>query len=78
MGNDNLFKTLGVSLKKIGDITEYIPNCRKIKAYRDEKFEVKNYRIFDMAAWDNEENQYKDKILKIIEQYKNDFARINK
>ena len=31
-----------------------------------------------MAAWDNEENQYKDKILKIIEQYKNDFARINK
>ena len=78
MGNDNLFKTLGVSLKKIGDITEYISNCCKIKAYRDENFEVKNYRIFDMAAWDNEENQYKDKILKVIEQYKNDFVRINK
>ena len=29
----------------------YIDNCRKIKAFRDQNFTYKNYRIFDMAAW---------------------------
>ena len=51
MGNRNIFEVLGVDLVKRDNIETYIDNCRKIKAFRDQNFSYKNYRIFDMAAW---------------------------
>lgn len=51
MGNRNIFEVLGVALVKRDSIETYINNCRKIKAFRDQNFTYKNYRIFDMAAW---------------------------
>ena len=51
MGNRNIFEVLGVDLIKRDSIETYISNCRKIKAFRDQNFSYKNYRIFDMAAW---------------------------
>lgn len=52
MGNKNIFEVLGVNLIKTGNIETYIDNCRKIKTFRDQNFSIKNYRIFDMEAWD--------------------------
>ena len=51
MGNRNIFEVLGVNLVKRDNIETYIDNCKKIKAFRDQNFSYKNYRIFDMAAW---------------------------
>ena len=51
MGNRNIFEVLGVDLVKRDSIETYIDNCRRIKAFRDQNFTYKNYRIFDMAAW---------------------------
>lgn len=51
MGSDNIFEVLGIPLVKWGNLDTYISNCRKIKAFRDENFAFKNYRVFDMAAW---------------------------
>ncbi len=50
MGNGNIFETLGVELLKPDSIETYIYNCRKIKAFRDNNFTCRNYRIFDIAA----------------------------
>lgn len=33
-----------------GSLETYIDNCRKIKAFRDQNFSCKNYRIFDVEA----------------------------
>jgi hypothetical protein len=51
MGSDNIYVYLGVDLDKKTEAHTYISNCRQVKKYRDEKFSIKNYRIFDMAAW---------------------------
>lgn len=51
MGSDNIYVYLGVDLDKKTEVHTYIRNCRQVKKYRDEIFPIKNYRIFDMAAW---------------------------
>lgn len=55
MGYQNIFEALGVDLSRKSDVSTYIDNCRKVKEYRDSNFSFKNYRIFDMAAWDLEQ-----------------------
>ena len=50
MKNPNIFEVLGVPLVKRSNIETYIDNCRLIKAYRDQNFPYKNYRIFDMLS----------------------------
>ncbi len=52
MGADNIFVYLGVEIKWKTEIYSYIKNTRIVKDFRDKNFKVKNYRIFDMAAWD--------------------------
>ena len=52
MGRKNVFELMGVRLDRYYYLDEYIKNCRKIKAFRDENFSFGNYRIFDMAAKD--------------------------
>ncbi len=51
MGSVNIYEYLGIDLEEKMEIHTYIKNCRKVKKFRDEKFKIKNYRIFDMAAW---------------------------
>ena len=51
MGSDNIYVYLGIDLDKKTEVHTYISNCRQVKKYRDEKFNIRNYRIFDMAAW---------------------------
>ncbi len=53
MGNGTIFSALGINIVKPKESTTYISNCRKIKDYRDQHFNFKNYRIFDMMAWNN-------------------------
>lgn len=55
MGNKNIFEVLGVKLYKRDNIETYIVNCRRIKVFRDRSFIYKNYRIFDIAAWQIED-----------------------
>lgn len=52
MGNDNIFIYFNIGIKWKTELYTYIKNVRIVKAFRDEYFNVKNYRIFDMAAWD--------------------------
>lgn len=52
MGNDNIFIYFDIGIKLKTELYTYIKNVRIVKAFRDENFNVKNYRIFDMAAWD--------------------------
>ncbi len=52
MGNDNIFIYFNIGIKWKTELYAYIKNVRIVKAFRDEYFNVKNYRIFDMAAWD--------------------------
>lgn len=51
MGSDNIYVFLGINLDKKTEVHTYIKNCRSVKRYRDANFSIKNYRIFDMAAW---------------------------
>lgn len=46
-GDGTIFDALGIKLEKEGRLSTYIGNCRRIKAFRDEKVKVKNYRVFD-------------------------------
>ena len=45
-----LFEVIGVQLTDPANLNTYIDNCRKIKAFRDEHFTIKNYRIFDLEV----------------------------
>ena len=54
-GNRNVFEVIGVQLIKSGNLETYIDNCRRIKAFRDQHFTCKNYRVYDIAA----QNLYK-------------------
>jgi len=51
MKSPNIFEVLGVPLEKRGSVETYVVNCRLIKAFRNQNFSYKNYRIFDMAAY---------------------------
>lgn len=46
-GDGTVYGPLGINLDRPGKISTYISNCRKIKAFRDEKLIIKNYRILD-------------------------------
>lgn len=50
MGHGSIFSSLGINIENATEINTYISNCRNIKQYRDENFEFKNYRIFDIEA----------------------------
>ena len=52
MGADNIYVYFGTGIKRKTEIDSYIKNAGIIKKFRDENFMIKNYRIFDMAAWD--------------------------
>ena len=49
-GNRNIFELMGVQLVKPNKLETYIENCRRIKAFRDQNFICRNYRIYDIAA----------------------------
>ena len=68
-GSGDIFAALGVELESRGKLATYIENCRKIKAFRDDNFSFKNYRILDMAAWELTSGP----IRRIIRQYKDSF-----
>ena len=46
-----VFRDLGIGLRKIEDLTQYIYNSRKILEFRNSHFKFKNLRIFDMMSW---------------------------
>lgn len=76
MGNESIFEALEIPLTRKGDIDTYIQNCRSIKTFRDVNLPIKNYRIFDMAAW--ELGKEKNPVVEIIKQYKDDFVNRDK
>ena len=41
-GNHNIYLYFGIDLEKASDVGKYIGNCRKVKAFRDKNFTVKN------------------------------------
>ncbi len=47
-----IFAHVGIDLEDPMSVSAYINNCRKIKAYRDETFKIRNYMIFDLAIAD--------------------------
>lgn len=49
------FRKLGVELIKPTVLTYYIENTRRIKKFRDENCNFKNYRVIDMFFWDKDE-----------------------
>lgn len=57
-----IFDFVGIELEDVESIGTYIANCRKIKAYRDENFKIRNYRIFELAAADFTPPEKKTKI----------------
>lgn len=52
-----VYQMLGVDLVKPKELPYYIENVRRIKAFRDKHFNFKNYRIIDMALWDEESKE---------------------
>lgn len=76
MGKQNIYEYLDVDLDKKGKLETYIDNCRKIKKFRDENFNFKNYRIFDLASEDIEKEI--NPLAKIIEEYKKQFEEVRK
>lgn len=49
-GNEDPFVYLGIKLKNKSDLTNYVSNTRKIKAFRDKNFSFKNYRVIDLCS----------------------------
>ena len=47
-----VYDALGVELKTVGDITQYVINCHKILDYRNANFKFKNLRAFDIMSWE--------------------------
>lgn len=52
MGFDNIYVYFNIDIKRKTELCTYIKNVRIVKAFRDKYFTVKNYRIFDIAAWE--------------------------
>lgn len=46
-----VFDELGMELKSVGDISQYIINCHKIIDFRNANFRFKNMRAFDIMSW---------------------------
>lgn len=49
-GMGDIFDALGIDLLYKKSAQTYIENCRKIKKFRDENVDFKNYRVFDLLA----------------------------
>lgn len=51
-----IYESLGIEQYKQKELYTYIQNSRKIKEHRDKSYPFKNYRLYDVAAWalDNE------------------------
>ena len=47
-----IFGALGIKLEDIDDISQYVPNCRKILEFRSSHFKFKNMRVFDIMSWE--------------------------
>ena len=61
MGAENIYVYFNIGIKHKTELYAYIKNVRMVKAFRDQYFKVKNYRIFDIAAWDlSKATQYID------------------
>ncbi len=60
-----VYNALGINLIKPKEVPYYIENVKKIKKFRDENFRFKNYRVIDIALWDNEEDDNKYWLLNI-------------
>ncbi len=52
MGAENIYVYFNMGIKWKTELYTYIKNVRTVKAFRDRYFAVKNYRIFDIAAWE--------------------------
>lgn len=52
MGADNIYVYFHTGIKRKTELYAYIKNVKLVKAFRDKYFKVKNYRIFDIVAWD--------------------------
>lgn len=52
MGFDNIYVYFNIGIKRKTELCTYIKNVRIVKAFRDKYFTVKNYRIFDITAWE--------------------------
>nr|MCR5092924.1 hypothetical protein [Lachnospiraceae bacterium] len=51
-GHGNIFTYFGLPLRRIANLETYVENCRIIKDFRDNNFNVRNYRVFDLVARD--------------------------
>ncbi|MBO4523665.1 MAG: AAA family ATPase [Ruminococcus sp.] len=47
-----VYDALGIELKTVGDVTQYIINCHKILDFRNANFRFKNLRAFDIMSWE--------------------------
>lgn len=70
------FRELGIPLKKIEDMSQYIHNCRKILEFRNSHFKFKNMRVFDVMSWEllgtlkqAEENEEDEQSAKSLAEY---------
>ena len=52
MGFDNIYVYFNIDIKRKTELCTYVKNVRIVKAFRDKYFNVKNYRIFDITAWE--------------------------
>ena len=47
-----IYSLLGIELKKPDELSQYIPNCRKILSFRNSGFKFQNMRVFDVMSWE--------------------------
>lgn len=76
--SNNIFRYFNIDIYKMNQLTTYGSNCKKIKAFRDKYFAVKNYRIFDRVAYKffkadiSESNMIEDEMLQDMKTELND------
>ena len=47
-----VFRSLGIELGDTDELSQYIPNCRRILEFRSNNFKFKNMRMFDVISWE--------------------------
>lgn len=47
-----VYRALGLELGDVGDLRQYVSNCRKILEFRNANFKFKNMRVFDVVSWE--------------------------
>lgn len=45
-----IFDFVGIELEDVMSVSAYVENCRKIKAYRDANFKIRNYKVFEIVG----------------------------